>query len=162
MICYRISEINKQDPNQQGDHVRFSKILVTICLLATVAALIPWYAHYLQVKALKQAETGNQVESLHIAEGAASYNPLSVQGRFVLAGAQDRLGRIAEARQTLVDTISMQPLNYETWRQLAIYERDKWGEIELSREHFAIAISLNPYDDHLQVEAGVKEADKLY
>lgn len=142
--------------------MKYSKIIVTICILATVAALIPWYANYLQVQALKQAERGNQVESLHIAEQAVSCNPLSIQGHFVLAGAQNRLGRTAEARKTLIDTASMQPLNYETWQQLALYERDKWGEVELSREHFAIAMALNPYDDHLQVEAGVKEADKLY
>lgn len=142
--------------------MNFSKIIVAVCFLAIGAALIPWYSHYLQIEALKEAETGDRVESLHIAEQAVSFSPHSIQARFVLAGAQNRLGRTAEARTTLVEAISIQPLNHETWLQLALYERDRWDEPEKAREHFAVAISLNPYDDHLQVEAGAKDADKLY
>ncbi|RJQ45357.1 MAG: hypothetical protein C4534_04715 [Gaiellales bacterium] len=132
-----------------------------MCALAILLALLPWYSHHLQTEALRHAELGEQVKSLHVAERTVSVNPLSMQARFVLAGAQQRVGRTVEARRTLVSAVEMQPLNYEGWLQLALYERDRWGESERAREHFAIAISLNPYDDHLQVEAGVKDVEDL-
>lgn len=143
------------------NHAAYRPFLLFLCALAIIIALIPWYSHHLQLDALKQSELGDQADSLHIAESAVNVNPASVKARFVLAGAQHRLGREAEARKTLIRAIALQPLNYETWRQLAIYERDYWGEPAAAREHFAVAISLSPYDDHLQVEAGVKSVEDL-
>lgn len=130
-------------------------MLILTGIVAVISTLVPWYAGHLQNKALLEAEQGYQVESLHEAEKAVSYNPFSINALFVLAGAQQRIGRENQARLTLQKAIQIQPLNYVTWEQLAIYERDIWGQPDLSREHFDKAITLNPEDRFLKIRAGV-------
>ena len=132
---------------------RYGTMLVAI--IAILLLLIPWYSHYLQQQSLKQAEMGFQAEALHTAEKAASYNPLSVDALFVLAGARQRLGRVQEARRALERATELEPQNYETWKQLAIYERDYWSEPELARQHFEKAVTLNPQENQLREEAGL-------
>jgi tetratricopeptide (TPR) repeat protein len=127
--------------------------MIPVAVLAILFALLPWYSNHLRIQALESAQKGEPADSLHTAERAVTVNPVSLQARFVLAGAQQRLGRDAEARNTLVKALDLQPLNYNTWEQLAIYERDQWGEADLSQEHFAIAIRLNPEDEQLRIRA---------
>jgi Tfp pilus assembly protein PilF len=100
---------------------------------------------------------GYQAEALHDAERAVRFNPFSVDAQFVLAGAQQRLGRTVEARETLKHATELEPENFATWKQLAIYERDFWGEPEAAREHFERAVSLNPQDKQLRMEAGLQD-----
>lgn len=130
-------------------------MLVLTGIVAIMSTIVPWYAGHLQNKALLEAEQGYQVESLHEAEKAVSYNPFSINALFVLAGAQQRIGRENQARLTLQKAIEIQPLNYVTWEQLAIYERDRWGQPDIAKEHFDIAISLNPQDSFLRKTAGI-------
>ncbi|MHB0866204.1 MAG: hypothetical protein ACYC6B_02770 [Thermoleophilia bacterium] len=130
-------------------------MLVVIAVLAIILTLIPWYAEYLKNESLKQAESGNNSQALHTAGRAVMLEPMSVGALFVLAGAQQRLGRESAARDTLTEATRQQPLNYATWEQLATYERNRWGQPELANEHFAKAISLNPYDRQLREKAGM-------
>lgn len=131
------------------------RILVSVvCAIAIVLAVMPWYAGYLQNKSLRQAELGFHVDALHTAQSAAKLNPLSVDGLFVLAGAQQRIGRIDEARRTMMRATRLEPENYLVWEQLAVYERDRWGEPDLAREHFERALRLNPLDRQLRERAG--------
>ena len=129
--------------------------IVALSIAAMLLAILPWYSSFLQNKSLVQAENGYQVEALHTAESAVFYNPFSIQALFVLAGNQQRIGRVVEARATLTKATELQPLNYITWEQLALYERDRWHEPEKAREHFEKAVSLNPLDKYLRKKAGV-------
>lgn len=129
--------------------------IVALSMIAILLAIMPWYSSFLQHKSLEQAENGYQVEALHAAESAVSYNPFSIQALFILAGDQQRIGRVEEARSTLMMATELQPLNYATWEQLALYERDRWHEPESARAHFEKAASLNPLDKYLGKEAGV-------
>lgn len=135
-------------------------MLAIMGISAILLTLIPWYAGHLENKALIEAEHGYQVESLHEAEKAVTYNPFSINALFVLAGAQQRIGRSEQARMTLVRATGLQPMNYIVWEQLALYERDKWGQPELAREHFEKAVSLNPRDNFLKKSAGIPVDDK--
>lgn len=130
-------------------------LFATVAAVATLLALIPWYSDYLTSRALKQAGTGFQVEALHTAEKAASINPFSINALFVLAGAQQRLGREEEAKKTLIEATELQPQNYATWRQLAVYERGHWQMPAEAKIHFQKAIELNPGDQGLKTEAGL-------
>lgn len=98
---------------------------------------------------------GFQADALSTAQTAVTLNPLSIRGRFVLAGAWQRLGQEQEARDTLQQATGIQPRNYTVWEQLAVYERDRWGEPELARENFEIAMNLNPLDKQLRARAGL-------
>lgn len=132
-------------------------LLLAVAVVAIMLTLIPWYASYLTSEALRKAGKGFQVEALHTAEKAVSFNPISVNALFVLAGAQQRMGREAEARKTLIKATELQPQNYATWRQLAVYERDYWRMPEEAKLHFQKAIELNPGDKELRREAGLPE-----
>lgn len=140
-------------PSASTITVRLRSAAVIMAAIAVVSALVPWYSRHLQIEALEAAQSGDQAASLHRAERAVLIDPLSLQARFVLAGAQQRLGRVAEARSTLTRSVAMQPLNYTTWEQLALYEKNNWGEAELSREHFAVALRLNPMDTQLLIRS---------
>lgn len=129
-------------------------VISVTALAAILSALAPWYSDYLQGRSLQQAESGYRAESLHSAASAVSFNPLSINGLFVLAGAQQRLGYEPAARETLLEATRRQPLNYKVWEQLATYERDFWGETDLSRQHFEVAVNLNPRDKQLREKAG--------
>ncbi|MBI5870575.1 MAG: hypothetical protein HZB44_06415 [Actinobacteria bacterium] len=128
---------------------------VSVAGAAALIALMPWYSDYLVNKSLQQAELGFQIEALHTAEAAGTFNPLSIQSLFVVAGAQQRVGHMVDARAALIKATELQPMNYQTWLQLAIYERDRWNEPDKAREHFDKAISLNPHDKYLKKEAGL-------
>ncbi len=129
--------------------------VIFIAGAAAVLALIPWYSSYLENKALQQAEQGYQVDALHTAQSAHAWNPLSVDALLVLAGAQHRVGYDADAKTSLQQAVRMQPLNYATWEQLAIYERDYWNMPQQARQDFHKATELNPYDNGLRREAGL-------
>lgn len=137
----------------------YAPIMVATC--AIMITVIPWYGAYLGNKSLKYAELGYHVDASHTAQSAISYNPLSIQAFFILAGTENRIGREADARAALIRATELQPQNYETWLQLALYERDHWNEPEKAREHFIIATNLNPYDKYLMKEAGLADADNL-
>ncbi len=130
-------------------------IISIVAAVAVILAFIPWYASYLRDKSLRQAEQGYQIDALHTAESAASWNPLSIEGMFVLAGAQQRIGYADEARKTLQKAVRMEPLNYAAWEQLAIYERDYWNMPAQAHRDFVKASSLNPYDKELRQEGGL-------
>lgn len=125
-------------------------LIFAIAFLAIASALLPWYSHYLGNQALKQAEQGWGVESLHQAKKAVAYNPFSIDALFIQAGAQQRLGRTTEARASLLKAVELQPQNYSTWEQLALYERDYWGDPAAAQVHLARAAELNRYDEQLQ------------
>ncbi|MHB8792323.1 MAG: hypothetical protein ACYC6O_03155 [Thermoleophilia bacterium] len=130
-------------------------ISLVVAVAAILIAVVPWYSDYLVNKSLQQAELGYQIEALHTAESARFYNPISTQSLFVLAGAQQRVGHSVDARAALIRATELQPMNYQTWLQLAIYERDRWNEPDMAREHFEKAIGLNPHDKYLRKEAGL-------
>lgn len=130
---------------------------VLMAVGAIFLTILPWYGAHSQNNSLKQAELGYQVEALHSAEKAVFFDPYSIQSLFVLAGAQQRLGREMEAKSTLMKATELQPLNYATWEQLATYERDRWHEPEKAQEHFQKSASLNPQDSQLRKEAGMSE-----
>ncbi len=148
----------KHDPNAMASapaasrHLRF--LIAGVALIAIILAIIPWYSMHLQEKSLRQAEQGYQVDALHTAESAASWNPLSINALFVLAGAQQRIGYSTDSRQTLQKAVQMQPFNYATWEQLALYERDYWQQPGEAKKDFNRAVSLNPYDGPLRQAAG--------
>ncbi|MHB8857910.1 MAG: tetratricopeptide repeat protein [Thermoleophilia bacterium] len=129
--------------------------MIVLAMGAIILAVIPWYADHLRNTSLKQAEMGYRVDSLQTAEAAVFYNPLSVQSLFVLAGAQQRIGRLLEAETTLTRATQIQPQNYATWEQLALYERDRLNEPDKAAEYFRKAVDLNPVDQHLKAEAGM-------
>lgn len=124
--------------------------LIAIACLAIVSAVLPWYADHLGNQSLRRAEQGWSVESLDLARKAVAYDPLSVDALFILAGAQQRLGRSAEARSSLNRAVELQPDNYITWEQLAHYERTYWGEVDAARAHLDRAAGLNPFDERLR------------
>lgn len=140
--------------NMSVSSIFFRVFLLTIMAVAALLSLLPWYSDYLSNVALRQAGKGFQVESLHAAEKAVAANPFSINSLFVLAGAQQRMGRQAEARESLIRATELQPQNYATWRQLAVYELDYWQMTEEAKANFARAIDLNPHDAGLKNEAG--------
>ena len=133
--------------------VKLRYSLIGVAVLAILSALLPWYSSNLQDSALDQAASGMQVESLHTAENAASMDPFSITALFTLAGAQQRVGWQTDARNTLIKATRIQPDNYQTWEQLALYERDRWNMPVQAKTDFEKAVELDPQNKELKAEA---------
>lgn len=147
-----------QNPNRRFPADRY--IIYLIAAIAIILAILPWYSERLQGVSQAAEERGDLIGSLHLAKQAVRVDPLSVKALFVVAGAQQQMGRETEARNALVKATELEPLNYATWETLAFYERDRWGQPQLAREHLQKAWELNPYDEQLREELGIEESDQ--
>ncbi|MHB1412141.1 MAG: tetratricopeptide repeat protein [Thermoleophilia bacterium] len=156
------SPLKPPDPVAQRDnsgfrrHAAMFRYAVTpVAIFAIILALIPWYSAYLQDKSLREAEDGYQVDALHTAESAQSWDPVSVNALFVLAGAEQRIGWQQNSRKTLEKATRLEPLNYATWETLAVEERNTWSMPDQAARDFARAIALDPQNKELRQMAGL-------
>ena len=156
------SPLEPPDPAAAHDNSGFRRhaawfryTVAAVAIFAVVLALIPWYSAYLRDKSLREAEDGYQVDALHTAESAQSWDPVSVNAIFVLAGAEQRMGWQQDSRKTLERATRLEPLNYATWESLAVEERNNWGMPDQAARDFARAIALDPQDKELRQTAGL-------
>jgi len=137
---------------QMSSNTVYKIAFILVGLVVITSTFLPWYSEHKQSEYLSNARDP-EVDSMQMAEAAVHYNPLSVDARFVLAAAQQKLGAREDAKQTLLAATEMEPLNYATWQKLGWYEIQYWNRPEEGREHYEKAVSLNPTNKPLKAEA---------
>jgi tetratricopeptide (TPR) repeat protein len=95
--------------------------------------------------AYSQLERGSVDEAVSAAKSAHSLNPLSVAPFEAWASAEEAAGRLAAARDLYARAVDLQPLNWSTWYQLALFDQQVLGRNDLARSELERAHELDPH-----------------
>jgi hypothetical protein len=120
-----------------------------------VVALIAWTGLYSiaapRIAAAKvddaysQIEDGSVGEAASTAKSAHSLNPLSTEPFEAWASAEEAAGRLVPARRLYMRAVELQPLNWATWYELALFDRDVLGHRVQARRELHRAHELDPH-----------------
>jgi tetratricopeptide (TPR) repeat protein len=115
--------------------------LVTWAGLYSIAA--PRIAAARVDKAYSQIQSGDN-RAAETATSAHSLNPLSIAPFEAWASAEEAAGRLEPARKLYVRAVELQPLNWDAWYQLALFDRDVLDARGPARREFRRAHELDP------------------
>jgi tetratricopeptide (TPR) repeat protein len=119
-----------------------------------VVALVTWAGLYSiaapRLAAARVNDAYSQIDSgsdnaAATARSAHSLNPLSTAPFEAWASAEEAAGRLDPARRLYVRAIELQPLNWEPWYQLALFDRDVLNARKVARREFERAHELDPH-----------------
>jgi tetratricopeptide (TPR) repeat protein len=121
-------------------------MLAVACAVGTLAAVASIAAPPLADRKVDEAyaEVERPQEAVDAARTAHSLNPLAVEPLLAWATAEEARGNLERARELYVDAVELQPLNAETWYELARFEFDD-GDRERARVHLERARELDPF-----------------
>jgi tetratricopeptide (TPR) repeat protein len=114
--------------------------LVALTALSSIAA--PWLAERKVDEAYAAIERPE--EAVDAARAAHRLNPLAVEPLLAWATAEEARGNVQRAGELYVEAVELQPLNAETWYELARFEIDQ-GDQERARRHLERARELDPF-----------------
>jgi tetratricopeptide (TPR) repeat protein len=124
-----------------------------------VAVLVAWAALYSIAaprvsaarvdNAYSQIDRGDLKQAVKSAKSAHSLNPLAVGPLLAWAAAEEDAGNLALARKLYAKAVDLQSLNWETWYQLGLYDREVLGHDEAARRELLRALQLDPHNCQL-------------
>jgi tetratricopeptide (TPR) repeat protein len=114
--------------------------LVAVTAFSSIAA--PWLAERKVDEAFAAIERPE--EAIDDARAAHRLNPLAVEPLLAWATAEEARGNVERAGELYVEAVELQPLNAETWYELARFELDL-GDQESARRHLERARELDPF-----------------
>ena len=94
--------------------------------------------------AYAQIENGSP-QAAETAKSAHSLNPLAIEPLEAWASAEETSGRLVPARKLYVRAIKLQPLNWETWYELALFDKQVLGDNRAARRELRRAHELDPH-----------------
>ena len=117
-------------------------VLVTWAGLYSIAA--PRIADRRVNEAYSQIENGSS-DAAETAKSAHSLNPLAVEPLVAWAAAEETSGRLVPARRLYVRAIDLQPLNWKTWYELGLFDKQVLGDLRAFRRELRRAHELDPH-----------------
>jgi Flp pilus assembly protein TadD len=96
--------------------------------------------------AYSQIERGDLVQARRSAKSAHSLNPLSIAPLLAWAAVEEDEGNLARARELYAQAVDLQPLNWEAWYQLGLFDREVLGHDEAARRELRRALELDPHN----------------
>jgi hypothetical protein len=118
---------------------------VPVLAVVLVAAL---FVSYTYVRSAREPDV-TSTERLSQARTAQRLDPWALEPRYLEAGALEELGRVDEARQTLVDALEVAPADFSTMALLGDLET-RAGRPAAARAWYRRALERNPRDVGLQ------------
>ncbi len=122
-------------------------LLVAFAGLYSIAA--PRVAASRVDDAYSQIERGDLEQAASSAKSAHSLNPLSIAPLQARASVEEDEGRLARARELYAQAVDLQPLNWASWYQLGLYDREVLGNDEAARRELRRALELDPHNCQL-------------
>lgn len=129
-------------------------VLVAWAALYSIAA--PRIADARVDRAYSQIGRGDLKQAVRSAKSAHSLNPLSIAPLLVWAAAEEDAGRLARARELYAQAVDLQPLNWEAWYQLGLFDREVLGHDEAANRSLRRALELDPHNCQLLTALGRK------
>src|SRR5262245_22681527 len=138
-----------------GEPVRVGRQYVWVAAVGLVA----WTALYSiaapRVAAARVDDAYSEIErglldkAVSQAKSAHSLDPLSIEPLLAWASAEEGAGNLARARQLYAQAVDLQPLNWASWYELGLYDREVVGHDAVARRELRRALELDPHNCQL-------------
>jgi len=96
--------------------------------------------------AYSRIERGDLQQAVQSAKSAHSLNPLSIAPLLAWATAEEDGNQLGRARELYAQAVDLQPLNWESWYQLALFDRQVLGHNDVARRELRRALELDPHN----------------
>jgi Flp pilus assembly protein TadD len=80
------------------------------------------------------------------AKSAHSLNPLSIAPLLAWGSAEVDANQLGRARELYAQAVDLQPLNWESWYQLGLFDRQVLGHNDVARRELRRALELDPHN----------------
>ncbi|HKB19543.1 MAG TPA: O-antigen ligase family protein [Gaiellaceae bacterium] len=105
--------------------------------------------------AYSQIERGSLAKAVSEAKSAHSLNPLSIDPLEAWASAEEARGNLTRARELYAQAVDLQPLNWRSWYELGLYDREVLGHLAVARRELRRALELDPHNCQLLNSLGM-------
>jgi tetratricopeptide (TPR) repeat protein len=96
--------------------------------------------------AYSQIERGDLAQARQSARSAHSLNPLSIAPLLAWASVEEDANQLGKARELYAQAVDLQPLNWEAWFQLGLFDREVLGHDQAARRELGRALELDPHN----------------
>ena len=135
-----------REPVRVGRRYGWVAAVVLVALAGLYSIAAPRIAAARVDDAYSQIERGRLDQAASSAKSAHSLNPLSIAALQAWASVEEDAGNLARARQLYAQAVDLQPLNWESWYQLGLFDREVLGQNAAARRELLRARQLDPHN----------------
>jgi hypothetical protein len=135
-----------REPVRVGRQIAWAAAVVFVAWAALYSIAAPRVAAARVDHAYSQIERGDVEQAASTARSAHSLNPLSIAPLLAWAVAEEDAGNLAKARDLYARAVDLQPLNWVTWYQLGLFDREVLGHNAVARRELERALQLDPHN----------------
>jgi len=96
--------------------------------------------------AYSQIGRGNLEQARRSAKSAHSLNPLSIAPLLAWAAVEEDANHLPKARSLYARAVDLQPLNWEAWYQLGLFDQQVLGNDQTANRELRRALELDPHN----------------
>jgi hypothetical protein len=133
-------------PVRVGRHYAWVAAVVLVAWAGLYSIAAPRIAAARVDDAYSQIERGRLEQAASSAKSAHSLNPLSIAALQAWASVEEDTGKLARARELYAQAVDLQPLNWASWYQLGLYDREVLGHDDAARRELMRARQLDPHN----------------
>jgi tetratricopeptide (TPR) repeat protein len=138
-----------REPVRVGRHYVWVAAVGLLAWAALYSIAAPRVAAARVDDSYSEIERGSLVKAVSAAKSAHSLDPLSIEPLLAWASAEEGRGRLARARELYAQAVDLQPLNWASWYELGLYDREVLGHDEVAARELIRALELDPHNCQL-------------
>ena len=135
-----------REPVRVGRHYGWVAAVVLVAWAGLYSIAAPRIAAARVDDAYSQIERGQLGQAASSAKSAHSLNPLSIAALQAWASVEEDAGKLPRARELYAQAVDLQPLNWASWYQLGLYDREVLGHNAAARRELLRARQLDPHN----------------
>ena len=144
-----------REPVRVGRHYAWVAVVVLVAWAGLYSIAAPRLAAVRVDDAYSRIERGDLVQAASSARSAHSLNPLAIAPLQAWAAAEEDAGNLARARELYAHAVDLQPLNWASWYELGLYDRQVLGHTAAARRELRRALQLDPHNCQLLKALGL-------
>ena len=144
-----------REPVRVGRHYGWVAAVVLVAWAGLYSIAAPRIAAARVDDAYSHIERGQLGQAASSAKSAHSLNPLSIAALQAWASVEEDAGKLARARELYAQAVDLQPLNWASWYQLGLYDREVLGHCAVARRELIRARQLDPHNSQVLTALGM-------
>ena len=144
-----------REPVRVGRHYAWVAVVVLVAWAGLYSIAAPRLAAARVDDAYSRIERGDLEQAASSARSAHSLNPLAIAPLQAWASAEEDAGNLARARELYAQAVDLQPLNWASWYELGLYDRQVLGHTAAARRELRRALQLDPHNCQLLKALGL-------